>query len=114
MLVLCPSGKGVIDACMILCRVQYPLQHQQQLTAALRSLTSTGNSTLSSLLQAKAFISDIVALSFANSIDPSAILDVAAAVAAAPASQTGFGLHLLVMPLVEALQQLALFSKVSC
>jgi len=95
------------------CRVQYPSAHQQQLTAALRDLTSTDNSTLSVLLQANAFISDIIALSFANSIDPSAILDTAAAVAASPACQTGFGMYLLVMPVVEALQQLALFSNVS-
>ncbi|KAL0039225.1 hypothetical protein WJX77_012027 [Trebouxia sp. C0004] len=93
-------------------RVQYPSAHQQQLTAALRDLTSADNSTMSVLLQANAFISDITALSFANSIDPSAILDTAAAVAASPACQTGFGMHLLVMPIVEALQQLALFSHV--
>ncbi len=95
------------------CRVQYPFAHQQQLTSALRDLTSIDNSTLSVLLQANALISDIIALSFADSIGPSAILDTAAAVAASPACQTGFGMHLLVMPVVEALQQLALFSNVS-
>lgn len=95
------------------CRVQYLAAHQQQLTAALRDLTSSGNSTLSVLLQAHAFITDIIALSFADSIDPRAILDTAAAVAASPACQTGFGMYLLVMPVVEALQQLTLFSNVS-
>ncbi len=92
--------------------MQYPLNHQQQLTAALRDLTSTGNSSLPVLLQANAYIADIMALSFSNSIDPSSMLEVAAAVAAAPASTTGFGLHLLVTPVVEALQQLALFIRV--
>ena len=100
-------------ACMMPCRVQYPSAHQQQLISALRDLTSSDNSTLSMLLQANSFISDIIALSFADSIDPSAILDTAAAVAASPACQTGFGMYLLVMPVVEALQQLALFSSVS-
>ena len=95
------------------CRVQYPSAHQQQLTSALRDLISTDTSTLSVLLQANAFISDIIALSFADNINPRAILDTAAAVAASPVSQTGFGMHLLVMPVVEALQQLALFSNVS-
>ncbi len=95
------------------CRVQYPSAHQQQLISALRDLTSTDNSTLSVLLQANALISDIIALSFADSIDPSAILDTAAAVAASPACQTGFGMYLLVTPVVEALQELALFSHVS-
>ena len=94
-------------------RVQYPSAHQQQLIAALRDLISTDKSTLPVLLQANAFISDIMALSFADSVNPRAILDTAAAVAASPASQTGFGMHLLVMPVVEALQQLALFSNVS-
>ncbi len=98
---------------MMACRVQYPSAHQQQLISALRDLISTDNSTLSVLLQANAFSSDMIALSFANSIDPSAILDTAAAVAASPACQTGFWMHLLVMPVVEALQQLALFSNVS-
>lgn len=101
------------DACMLPCRVQYSSAHQQQLTSSLRDLISTDNSTLSALLQANAFISDIIALSFADSINPSVILDTAAAVAASPACQTGFGMHLLVMPVVEALQQLALFSNVS-
>lgn len=104
---------AVSDACVMPCRVQYSSAHQQQLIAALRDLISTDNSTLSVLLQANAFISDIIALSFADSINPGAILDTAAAVAASPASQTGFGMHLLVMPFVEALQQLALFSNVS-
>ncbi|KAL0033662.1 hypothetical protein WJX79_010747 [Trebouxia sp. C0005] len=92
-------------------RVQYSSAHQQQLTSSLRDLISTDNSTLSALLQANAFISDIIALSSADSINPSVILDTAAAVAASPACQTGFGMHLLVMPVVEALQQLALFSN---
>ena len=100
------------DSCTYLCRVQYAPDHQQQLIAALRSLSTTGNSSLPTLLQANALISDIMALSFSDSIDPGAILDVAAAVAAAPASESGFGLYLLVMPVVEALQQLAFASKV--
>ena len=98
------------------CRLQYPLQLQQQLIAALGNLTlsdTTDAANLPVLLQANAFISDIMALSFSGNINPSAILDVAAAVAASPISQTGFGLHLVVMPVLEAVQQLSLFSKVS-
>ena len=65
------------------------------------------------LLQANAFISDILHLSFSDNINPGAILDLAAAVAAAPVSHTGFGLHLMVAPVVEALQQLTQLSMVS-
>lgn len=92
------------------------MQHQQQLIATLSNLTtpvSTDAASLPALLQANAFISDVTALSFSGNINPSAILDVAAAVAASPVSQTGFGLHLVVMPVLEAMQQLGRFSKVS-
>ena len=92
--------------------MQYPLTQQQQLVAAVANLTSQGNTTLPLLLQANAFISDVLALSFADSIDPSAILEVADAVASSQAASTGFGLFLLVQPVVDALQQLVLFSEV--
>ena len=94
------------------CRVQYPMSHQTNLIAALGNITSNGASSLPVLLQANAFISDILHLSFSSDIDPSAVLDTAAAVAAAPASHSGFGLHLVVVPVVEALQQLTRFSMV--
>ena len=92
--------------------MQYPVKEQQQLIADLANITSQGNSTLTQLLGANAFISDIFALSFAGSIDPNAILDVANAVAASQAAGTGFGLYLLVQPVVDALQQLVLFAEV--
>ena len=94
------------------CRTQYPINTQQQLISVLANLSSQGNTTLPLLLEANAFISDVLALSFAGSIDPVAILDTAAAVAASPAASTGFGLYLLVQPVVEALQQLIFFAQV--
>lgn len=92
--------------------MHYPLERQQQLTTVLSNLTSQGNSTLPLLLEANAFISDILALSFAGDVDSAAVLDVASAVAASPAASTGFGLYLLVQPVVEALQQLLFFTEV--
>lgn len=94
------------------CRVQYPAERQQQLISHLSTLTSDGNATLPQLLQANAFISDVVALGFAGSVDPSSILRTATAVAAAPAAAEGFGMYLLVLPAVEALQQLSWFTYV--
>lgn len=95
------------------CRVQYSPPHQQNLIAALSNITSTDGDSLPVLLQANAFISDILHLSFSGNINPSAILDLAATVAAALVSHTGFGLHLMVAPVVEALQQLTQLSMVS-
>lgn len=95
------------------CRIQYPKSRQNWLIASLRNMTSTDASSLPILLQANAFILDIIHLSFSNNSNPSAILEVAAAVAVAPVSHTGFGLYLMVLPVVEALQQLILFSMVS-
>lgn len=97
----------------VLCRVQYPISHQTNLIAALSNVTSSGAASQPVLLQANAFISDIIHLSFSSDIDPSAVLDMATAVAAAPVSHTGFGLHLMVAPVVEALQQLTRFNTVS-
>lgn len=94
------------------CRVRYPISYQTNLVATLTNISSNGASSLPVVLQANAFISDILHLSFSSDIDPSAVLDTAAAVAAAPASHTGFGLHLMVAPVVEALQQLTRFSMV--
>ncbi|KAL3162156.1 hypothetical protein ABBQ32_009864 [Trebouxia sp. C0010 RCD-2024] len=93
-------------------RVQYSPPHQQNLIAALSNITSTDGDSLPVLLQANAFISDILHLSFSGNINPSAILDLAATVAAALVSHTGFGLHLMVAPVVEALQQLTQLSMV--
>ena len=95
------------------CRTQYPIDTQQQLISVLANLSSQGDATLPLLLEANAFISDVLALSFAGSIDPEAILDAAAAVAASPAASTGFGVYLLVQPVAEALQQLIFFAQVS-
>ena len=87
--------------------------HQQQLISSLATLTSEDNSTLVYQLEANAFLSDLASLSFAGSIDPGAILRAATAVAASPAASEGFGLHLMVLPIVEALQQLAFLNQVS-
>ena len=82
--------------------------------ATLSNITSDGDSSLPVLLQANAFISDILHPSLSSDIEPSAVLDMATAVAAAPVTHTGFGLHLMVAPrpVVEALQQLTRFSMV--
>ena len=96
-----------------MCRVQYPSEHQQQLISNLASLTSSGNTTLPLLLQANAFLSDIFALGLAGVVEPSSILRAVAAVAASPAAAEGFGLHLLVLPAIEALQQLSFYTYVS-
>lgn len=93
--------------------MQYPPPHQQQLIALSNITSSIDGDSLPVLLQANAFISDILHLSFSDNIKPSAILDLAAAVAAAPVSHTGFGLHLMMAPVVEGLQQLTRFSTVS-
>lgn len=95
-----------------MCRVQYPPNHQQQLISNLATLTSEGNATLPLLLQANAFISDVFALGLAGNIDPSSMLRAAAAVAASPAAAEGFGMHLLVLPAIEALQQLSFYTYV--
>lgn len=92
--------------------MHYPPDRQQQLTSVLANITSQGNSTLPLLLQANSFISDIIALSFSGTIEPDAILDVATAVAASPASSTGFGLYLLVQPVADALTQLIFLAQV--
>ena len=92
--------------------MQYPYAQQQQLIATVANLTSNSSSTLPQLLEANAFVSDVLALSFAGVYDPSAILNLASAVAASPAAATGFGLFLLVQPVADALQQLVLFAEV--
>ena len=92
--------------------MQYPLAQQQQLIGTVANLSSSGNSTLPQLLQAHAFISDVLALSFAGNTDPSAILELGSAVATSQAASTGFGLFLLAQPVVNALQQLVLFAEV--
>ena len=107
-----PSYRKCFDPGFMCYRMQYPLGQQQQLIATLSNLTSQGNSSLPQLLEANAFISDALALSFAGNTDPSAILDLANALAASQAAGTGFGLFLLVQPVVEALQQLVLFAEV--
>ena len=96
-----------------MCRAQYSSEHQQQLISSLASLTSSGNTTLPLLLQANAFLSDVFALGLAGVVEPSSILRAAAAVAASPAAAQGFGLHLLVLPAIEALQQLSFYTYVS-
>lgn len=101
------------DRCSCMCRAQYPSEHQQQLISNLASLTSSGNTTLPLLLQADAFLSDIFALGLAGVVEPSSMLRAAAAVAASPAAAQGFGLHLLVLPAIEALQQLSFYTYVS-
>lgn len=91
--------------------MQYPQAQQQQLIDTVANLSSSGNSTLPQLLQAHAFISDVLALSFAGNTDPAAILHLGSAVASSQAASTGFGLFLLAQPVVNALQQLLLFAE---
>lgn len=91
--------------------MQYPQAQQQQLIDTVANLSSSGNSTLPQLLQAHAFISDVLALSFAGNTDPAAVLHLGNAVASSPAASTGFGLFLLAQPVVNALQQLLLFAE---
>lgn len=96
----------------LLCRMQYPEAQLQELIANLANITSNGSSTLPQLIAANAFISDVIALSFAGEYDASAVLNLTAAVAASPAAGSGFGLFLFVQPVVDALQQLVFFAEV--